>query len=194
MNRISAIIMDDEKPACDRLLKVMRRFPQIDVKKTFTKSREGIDYIIKTKPKVVFLDIEMEKNITAFTIINELIAHCCRPVIILITAFPQYTLKALKYEVFDYIMKPVDIDELKETLNRLEKYLNSSAAAINQVLVLLSEREKEIFKLLLDGLTSQEIAVCLSISKNTVNTHRRNILEKTGAKSTLDLLRMNNIR
>ena len=194
MNRISAIIMDDEKPACDRLLKVMRRFPQIDVKKTFTKSREGIDYIIKTKPKVVFLDIEMEKNITAFTIINELIAHCCRPVIILITAFPQYTLKALKYEVFDYIMKPVDIDELKETLNRLEKYLHSSAAAINQVLVLLSEREKEIFKLLLDGLTSQEIAVCLSISKNTVNTHRRNILEKTGAKSTLDLLRMNNIR
>jgi len=186
--------MDDEKPACDRLLKVMRRFPQIDVKKTFTKSREGIDYIIKTKPKVVFLDIEMEKNITAFTIINELIAHCCRPVIILITAFPQYTLKALKYEVFDYIMKPVDIDELKETLNRLEKYLNSSAAAINQVLVLLSEREKEIFKLLLDGLTSQEIAVCLSISKNTVNTHRCNILEKTGAKSTLDLLRMNNIR
>jgi DNA-binding NarL/FixJ family response regulator len=194
MNRISAIIMDDEKPACDRLLKLLSGFPQIDVKRTFTKSREGIDYVIKSKPKVMFLDIEMEKNISAFNIISELIEHCCKPVIILVTAFPQYTLKAFKSEVFDYLMKPVDIDELKETLIRLEKYLNSFAAAINQVLVLLSEREKEIFKLLLDGLTSQEIAGCLYISKNTVNTHRRKILQKSGAKSTLDLLRMNNIR
>jgi two-component system LytT family response regulator len=194
MNRISAIIMDEEKPACNRLLKVLSRFPQIDVKGTFTKSKEGIDYIIKTKPKVVFLDIEMEKNITAFDIISELMEYCCSPVIILITAFPQYTLKALESEVFDYLMKPVDIDELKETINRLEKYLNSSAAAIDQVLVLLSEREKEIFRLLLDGLTSQEIAGCLCISKNTVNTHRRNILEKTGARTTLDLLRTNKIR
>jgi two-component system, LytTR family, response regulator len=194
MNRISAIIMDDEKPACNRLFKILSRFPQIDVKRSFTKSREGIDYIVKTRPKVVFLDIEMEKNITAFDIISELMEYCCSPVIILITAYPQYTLKALESEVFDYLMKPVDIDEMKDTINRLEKYLSSSAAAVDQVLVLLSKREKEIFRLLLDGLTSQEIAGCLRISKNTVNTHRRNILEKTGARTTLDLLRTNKIR
>jgi DNA-binding CsgD family transcriptional regulator len=110
-------------------------------------------------------------------------------VIILVTAFQQYTLKALKYEVFDYVMKPIDVDELKETLARLEKYLNSSQAGIDQVMQLLSGREKQVFRLVVDGHTSEEIAACLFISVNTVNTHRRNILKKSGARNTAELLR-----
>ena len=58
-------------------------------------------------------------------------------------------------------MKPVDVDELKETISRLEKYLNSSAEAIQQVLFLLSNREKQVYKLLLEGMTSKDIATCL---------------------------------
>ena len=186
--------MDDEKPACDRLSKLLSGFPQIEIKGTYTRTKEGIDYILKNKPSVVFLDIEMENNISAFDVINELKKHCCHPTIILVTGHAQYVLKAIKNEVFDYLMKPVDVDELKETLNRLEKHLNSSAETIQQMLILLSEREKGVFKLLLEGLTSGEIAGYLYISINTVNTHRRNILKKTGAKSTLDLIRMNLIR
>jgi DNA-binding CsgD family transcriptional regulator len=91
-------------------------------------------------------------------------------------------------------MKPVDVDELKETMSRLEKFLDSSAESIRQVLFLLSNREKEVYKLLLEGMTSEAIAGRLNISVNTVNTHRRNILEKTGARSTLDLLRMSRVR
>jgi two-component system LytT family response regulator len=186
--------MDDEKPACERLAKIAGGFPQIKIEGVFTQTKEGVDYILKNRPRIVFLDIEMENNILAFDIITTLNEHCCRPAIVLVTAHPQYILKALKNEVFDYIMKPVDVDELKETINRLEKYINSPVEAIQQVLIQLSKREREVFKLLLEGLTSRAIADCLSISINTVNTHRRNILGKTGAKSTLDLLRMSHVR
>jgi DNA-binding NarL/FixJ family response regulator len=194
MDRIPAVIMDDEKPACDRLAKILNGFQQIEIKGVFTSTEESVSFILQNKPRVVFLDIEMENNISAFEVINTLNRNHCRPAVILVTCHAQYVLKALKSEVFDYIMKPVDEDELKESISRLEKYLNSSAEAIQQVLFLLSGREKEVYKLLLEGLTSEEIAGCLKISVNTVNTHRRNILEKTGARSTLDLLRMSRVR
>jgi two-component system, LytTR family, response regulator len=194
MDRIPAVIMDDEKPACDRLTRILSGFPQIEIKGVFTRTEEGISFMLQNKPRAVFLDIEMENNHSAFDIIQALYQHNCRPAVILVTCHAQYILKALKNEVFDYIMKPVDVDELKETVSRLEKYLNSSAEAIQQILFLLSDREKEIFKLLLEGLTSEDIAARLKISVNTVNTHRRNILEKTGARSTLDLLRMSHVR
>jgi DNA-binding NarL/FixJ family response regulator len=194
MDQIPVIIMDDEKPACDRLIKIISQFQQIEVIGAFTRTEEGISFILQKKPRAVFLDIEMENNISAFDVINRLHLHACRPAIILVTAHPQYVLKALRNEVFDYIMKPVDIDEMKETISRLEKYLNSPAEAIQQVLFLLSHREKEVYKLLLEGLTSKKISDQLNISINTVNTHRRNILEKIGARSTLDLLRMSRVR
>jgi len=194
MERIPVVIMDDEKPACERLTKIISGFPQIEIKGVFTRTEEGISFILQKKPRVVFLDIEMENNISAFDVINTLNKQGSRPVFILVTGHEQYVLKALKYEVFDYIMKPVDVDELKETLSRLEKFLDSSAEAIQHVLFLLSSREKEVYKLLLEGMTSEAIAGCLKISVNTVNTHRRNILEKTGAHSTLDLLRMSHVR
>jgi len=194
MERIPVVIMDDEKPACERLTKIISGFPQIEIKGVFTRTEEGVSFILQKKPRVVFLDIEMENNISAFDVINTLNKQGSRSVFILVTGHEQYVLKALKYEVFDYIMKPVDVDELKETLSRLEKFLDSSAEAIQHVLFLLSNREKEVYKLLLEGMTSEAIAGCLKISVNTVNTHRRNILEKTGAHSTLDLMRMSRVR
>ncbi len=54
----------------------------------------------------------------------------------------------------------------------------------------LSSREKEIVELLLKGFSSEEIARQLFLSKNTVNTHRRNIHEKTGAKNTVELMNL----
>lgn len=54
----------------------------------------------------------------------------------------------------------------------------------------LSNREKEVIKLLADGLSSKQIADKLFISPHTVDTHRRNLLKKTGAKNTLELTAM----
>ena len=62
--------------------------------------------------------------------------------------------------------------------------------SIKQKFSMLSEREMAVLNLVLEGKTSEEISKLLFISKNTVNTHRRNILKKTGTRTVVDLMRM----
>lgn len=193
MKPLSTVIIDDEKSACERLEKLLEAFTETKLLGSFTSSSRAIEFIIRNKPDLVFLDIEMENNISAFDIINDLRSNYCQPYIILITAHQQYSIKAIRNEVFDYLLKPVDIDELKSSLKRLLSHTSVDSNKIINELTILSKREKEILKYVLDGNNSKEIAERLYISVNTVNTHRRNILKKTGCKSTLELLRIKDI-
>lgn len=191
MNILRTIIIDDEKPSCERLKRLLASFPDINVIDCFTNSKKGFESIIKQKPDLVFLDVELENNISAFDLIKQLDKNLYRPHIILVTGFAQYSIKAIKNEVFDYIIKPVDIDELKGSINRLTEHLSLKTSQVLAKFNMLSSRETEVLKLVLEGKTSCEIADLLFISVNTVHTHRRNILKKTGAGSIVDLLRIN---
>ena len=193
MNILRTIIIDDDKHACERLKRLLASFSQINVIGCFSNSRQGFESIIKQKPDLVFLDVELENNISAFDLINQLDKSFHRPHIILVTGFAQYSIKAIKNEVFDYIIKPVDIDELKASVNRLTEHLSLKTNQIMSNYGMLSNRESEILKHVLEGKTSSEIADMLFISVNTVHTHRRNILKKTGADSIIDLFRINQI-
>jgi two-component system LytT family response regulator len=124
MNRIRTIIIDDEKYACERLKSLLGSFSQINVIDSFTNSRQGLDCILKHKPDLLFLDVELENNQSAFDLINKLDRNLYRPYIILVTAYPQYSIEAIKNEVFDYIIKPVDIDELKVLVDRLLQHMS----------------------------------------------------------------------
>ncbi len=98
--------------------------------------------------------------------------------------------KAIKNEAFDFLIKPVDIEELSQTIERYRRkqHDNKNLTQNYHVFDCLSEREKEVLNLLLQGLTSKEIAKKLFVSKATIDTHRRNILDKTGMKSTAELM------
>ena len=191
MNTLRTIIIDDEKYACERLKRLLASFPQIQVVGCFTNSRQGIEYINKQKPDLVFLDVELEKNVSAFDVIKQLNENFQRSHIILVTAYPNYSIKAIKNKVFDYILKPIDIDELKDTMNRFIEHLSLKTSKLIHEFSVLSKRESEILKLVLEGNSSNRIADILFISVNTVHTHRRNILKKTGAGSIIDLIRIN---
>ena len=186
MKTINTVIVDDEKCACDRLEQLLKSFTQIKILKSFTDSAAAIDYLLKAKPDLIFLDVELQKA-SAFDIIKRLRDNFSRAQIIIITAYPQYTIKAIRNEVFDYLLKPVDIDELKESIGRYINHISSNTLAKMEQFNMLSSRELEILKHVLDGESSSEIAAGLFISVNTVNTHRRNILRKTGSRSTLEL-------
>jgi two-component system LytT family response regulator/two-component system response regulator LytT len=190
MNILRTIIIDDDKHACERLKRLLASFSQINVIGCFSNSKQGFDGIIKQKPDLVFLDVELENNVSAFDLIAELDKDLYKPHIILVTGFSQYSIKAIKNEVFDYIIKPVDIDELKASINRLNEHLSLKTSLSLIKFNMLSKRESEVLKQVLEGKTSNDIAELLFISVNTVHTHRRNILKKTGARSLVDLLRI----
>jgi two-component system, LytTR family, response regulator len=111
---ISAIIVDDEPGNIDVLKKMVTDFCDgVEVSGTASSVDEAVAVIREKKPDLVFLDIEMPgKN--GFDLIDQL-----TPVgfeIIFVTAFEHYALKAFRYSAIDYLLKPINIGELREAV------------------------------------------------------------------------------
>ncbi len=191
MIRLKAVILDDEQSSCERLRRILTSFDFIGDTWCSTNSLKGNKIIAEQQPEIIFLDIELENGVSGFEVIERIDRSNYNPFIIMITGHSQYSVKAIRHGVFDYIMKPVDIDELKESLDRLLKQTSVNKIKINSEFNGLSPRERDILILVLEGKSSEDIAESLFISVNTVNTHRRNILRKTGAKSAIELFRIN---
>lgn len=103
------------------------------------------------------------------------------------------TVRAVKAGALDFLTKPVDGAQLIE---QVRAALASSPEAVERRVEMfkgssrlehLTEREREVMKLALSGMSNKEIAGCLAISYRTVEFHRSRILSKTGASSLLQL-------
>lgn len=192
---IKCIIIDDEKEACDRLENLLCKFSNIEIMAKETSAELGIRETIRLYPDLVFLDVEMPCK-TGFDVLHEVRENDVFPTFIFVTGHNQYAVKAIKNAAFDYLLKPVDIDELKEAIDRFITSLKEKQKIILPEKLksryLLTNREIEIVEHLLEGKTSEEISGEIFISKHTVDTHRRNILEKLGIKCTGEILKLMN--
>ena len=183
----TAIIVDDEEAGLENMERLLGLCDEIEVVAKTKIPEEAVSLITDKKPDIIFLDVEMPR-MSGFEVLEITRNQGLNPIVIFTTGYNQYAIKAIKAQAFDYLLKPIVLDELKETLSRLSNNsiighrLNSSIAS------LLSPREIEILELVIQGKTSKEIAEKLFISKTTVDTHRRNLLEKTGCRSTSELL------
>lgn len=187
---IKCIIVDDEREALDRLECLLEKFDFVDVLDAKTNADAAIKTIVEKMPDLVFIDVEMPRK-SGFDVIKEVREQDGNPKFIFVTGYDQYAIKAIKNEAYDYLLKPVDIDELKVLLERYIKAAKEKhKKEIPQMLAKkyhLTPREIEIVELLMQNKTSKEIGEILFISKNTVDTHRRSILEKIGIKNTSEL-------
>ena len=113
---IKAIIVDDEQRSREALNGLIERYcPEVFVIAEATGCNDGIDKTRKFEPDLVFLDIQMPDGsgfnfLEAFDKINF--------EVIFTTAHDQYAIKAIKYSALDYLLKPVDPDELKIAINK----------------------------------------------------------------------------
>src|SRR5690606_36195949 len=111
---IEAVIVDDESKALQSLTWELTNFSkEIKVANSFTDPFEALAYLEKNTPDCLFLDIEMP-TMDRFQFIQNL-KHRDFPVIIT-TAYNQYAIKALKHEAIDYLLKPIDTDDLMDTI------------------------------------------------------------------------------
>ncbi|MCD6355230.1 MAG: response regulator transcription factor [Prolixibacteraceae bacterium] len=187
MGKITAILVDDEKLALNRMANLLKLFPNVEVIHKEFQPETAIEHIVKLKPDIVYLDIEMP-GMTGFALIEKVRKQFVFPTFIIVTAYDQYAIKAIKKEAFDYLVKPIDIDDLRDCLERYNQKQNHFPHIENSC---LSEREKEVARLICKGKTSLQIGEKLFISKNTVDTHRRRILKKLEIGSTIDLINLN---
>lgn len=186
MKEIKAFLLDDDPDALHRLEYLLGRHPEVKITGSETDPQQAIYQIRSKRPDLLFLDIEMPVK-GGFEILESIRQDNFCPAIVLVTGYNNYAIKAIKESVLDYLLKPVDPDELSLTIKKyITNYQLNTDSIICQAAD-LTEREAEIFNRLREGKTSREIAQALSISKNTVDTHRRRILKKLGLRSTTEI-------
>lgn len=119
MKKIRSIIIEDEPEAKYMLQTLIEKYcPEVQVIGEASTVKEGVDTIKKLLPDLVFLDIEMpgEKGLKLFDYFDEVDFE-----VIFTTAYNQYAINALRLSALDYLLKPVDLDELRGAINQFKK-------------------------------------------------------------------------
>lgn len=142
---LTAIIIDDETSSRNALRqKLSNHCTGVMIIGECENGEEGIKNIEEKKPDIVFLDVEMPR-INGFTMLQQLKNKNFE--VIFVTAYDHYAIKAIRYSALDYLVKPVEIDDLKNAVNRAIEKRN--IAKPNAQLELLLENmvlEKTKFK------------------------------------------------
>lgn len=141
---IEAIIVDDEPNAIKNLKWEIERFCDgIVIRDTFTNPVEAISAINYLKPNCVFLDIEMPQ-MDGFQLLKNL--HFRNFDLIITTAYDSYAIKAFKANAVDYLLKPIDSDDLIQAIEKIKKrkLANVLGFDLNEVLSTISLPDKRV--------------------------------------------------
>jgi two-component system, LytTR family, response regulator len=138
MKKIKAAVIDDEYFNRELIsLLITRTSDNFEICGCAGSMREGIVLIKEKNPEVIFLDIKMPDG-SGF----DLLSHF-EPVnfeVIFVTGFDNYALKAFEFNALDYILKPVDLDKFKLTLERIESRIRRSETS-NQIIDIFEKNE-----------------------------------------------------
>lgn len=116
MNKITAILVDDEISNLKGLQKKIESlFVEIEILGTYQKPEEAIVAIEEKQPDLLFLDIEMPR-INGFELLSQLCTVNFQ--VIFVTAYSEYAIKAFKKDAIDYVLKPIDNNDLVIALNK----------------------------------------------------------------------------
>lgn len=192
------ILADDHVMLLDGLHAILSELPEINKIHLATDGQQVLQYLGKFNDiDLIISDINMPK-LDGLALLTEVKKTRPNVKFFVLSALDDYLTinKAIKKEADGYLLKFADKDELKTAVQNVlageqhygaavkERYMESVFERKKHKHVKLSKREKEILVLLSDEFTSKEIAEKLFISVNTVETHRKNILLKTGSKTT----------
>ena len=112
--KIRAIIVDDEDLARERIRQLLRNHPDVEIIGECSNGTEASTTITRTKPDLVFLDIQMP-GMDGFGVLKKIEAHA-KPLVLFVTAYDQYALKAFEAHACDYLLKPFKRKRFDEAL------------------------------------------------------------------------------
>lgn len=119
---IGAVIVDDEVGARESLYNIISRyFPEIEVLAKADSAKSGIEAILANSPELVFLDIEMPGGNAFDMLSSPKFGGKVRFEVIFVTAFDHYAVQAIRFSALDYLLKPIDMDDLREAVARFLK-------------------------------------------------------------------------
>ena len=137
MPNIRTVIIDDERLARQRIRRMLSEAPDFEVAAEFESSLQGLEYLESHPTELLFLDVQMP-GLDGFGLLEALDPDRT-PMVIFVTAYDEYALRAFEYHAFDYLLKPFDQPRFEKTLERARKQLTTSGRNSEKLLSLLNE-------------------------------------------------------
>jgi len=161
MNKIKAILVDDEEAARDVLENLLKRFcPDINLVDKCSNVLDAVESIKLNQPNVVFLDIEMP-NYAGFEIVK--FFESVQFEIIFVTAYDKYAIRAFEIAAIDYLLKPIDIERLKESVSKVKNVVDFKIQSEKLALLSNTLETKEIKNISINEKGIQQIISINSI-------------------------------
>ena len=116
---IKAIIIDDEKNALEMMEWLLQTYcPDVEIKAMCQSGEDGLKAIELHQPDILFLDIEMPK-MNGFDVLEKFQTKTFE--VVFTTAYDKFAVRAFRHAALNYLLKPIDPDDLVSTINRLKE-------------------------------------------------------------------------
>jgi two-component system, LytTR family, response regulator len=136
---INTIIVDDEKPARDELVFLLKAFPEVNVIGQGKNGVEAVSLIKEHAPDLVFLDVKMP-GLDGFGVLKKLVERKMKmPHVVFATAFDQYAVQAFDVNAVDYVLKPFDKSRIAKAIQRARKVIETQMPATERLEQLVNQ-------------------------------------------------------
>lgn len=119
MSKIKTLLIDDERLARNEMRRLLQQFDEVEIVGEAANADEASVQIDQLKPDLLFLDIQMPGK-TGFELLEQI---DFAPLVIFVTAYDEYAIRAFEVNALDYLLKPVDENKLKVALDKAKKDL-----------------------------------------------------------------------
>jgi DNA-binding NarL/FixJ family response regulator len=202
---MNILIVDDHKILAEGLAELIKKTKKYTIEGVLTKGLDVLPFLETHQTELIILDLEMP-DISGIVLSKEILKKYPGIKILILTMHtePEYFEQLFNAGIMGYMNKNADRNEISEALesiqagntyysqNVITEYINyqkKPKSEKNEELR-ITQREKDVLKLILEGNTTLEICVKLCVTKNTVDSHRKNLLSKLGVKNTAELVKL----
>ncbi len=195
---INILIVDDHPIVAEGIRKLIEDSQAAKVIGVAGTGKACMDFLRWEKPDIILLDINLP-DISGIELCKMIKEKHSLSRILALTTFNERSciVSMMKNGADGYVLKNSETEEIIEAITEVHKgrkYLCDNAATVmkngsaNELM--LTNREKEVLKLIAEGFTNQEIAEKLFISPLTVDSHRKNLITKLEARNTASLIKL----
>lgn len=198
MEKIKLLIVDDHRILVDGLKKLFENSDTVNVIAVAYSGKECRSVLIKALPDVILLDINLP-DVSGIDLCKEIKTQYPKIKIIALSSFNEYAIvrRMIENGASGYVVKNAMPEEIRMSVEMAANNETFLCEEIDLLMrkrsnspVWLTPREKELLKLIVDGYTNTEIAEKMFLGVETINSYRKNLLIKLGAKNTALLVRM----
>ena len=207
MQIITIVLADDHLIVRGGVSALLKSESDFDILAECGDGLETLHLVETLKPNVLITDIEIP-GISGIEVARHVVTHFPETKVVILSMYENevFVQSALKAGVMGYVLKESGPDELKTAVRNAAKgihylsqslseralrfYIEGSKTTEKTAYDTLTEREREVLQLLVQGYNNSQVADKLVISRRTAETHRANLMRKLGAANQTELMRL----